>query len=228
MPKGNPGLLAALRLAVAWVTLFVIVTDLFVVSPILPLIAEDYQVGAQGAGLTVMTFALGYVVAAPIFGHLADRIGRRRVLTCCLTVFAAANLLTAVTHHLPAMLAVRLLCGIAAAGVTPSIYVLAGTSAPSGRRGTWIAIVLTGLLSSLPLGAPLGAAVSLRFGWPVVFIGLAGCSLLLVPLHQCLWSGVRQAADTRPGQPDGFTVAALLRSLLPTVAWSTALYGMYT
>jgi predicted MFS family arabinose efflux permease len=228
MPKGNPGLLAVLRLAVAWVTLFVIGTDLFVVSPILPLIAEDYQVGAQGAGLTVLTFALGYVVAAPIFGHLADRIGRRRVLTCCLAVFAAANLLTAVAHHLPSMLVVRLLCGIAAAGVTPSIYVLAGTSAPPGRRGTWIAIVLTGLLSSLPLGAPIGAMVSLRFGWPIVFTGLAGCSLLLVPLHQCLWPGVRQAADTRSGQSGGFTAATLLRSLLPTVAWSTALYGMYT
>ena len=94
----TPGVRAALRLAAAWVTLFVIGTDLFVVSPILPLIAGDYRVGAQGAGLTVMTFALGYVVAAPIFGRLADQIGRRRVLTCCLAVFAAANLLTAWRH----------------------------------------------------------------------------------------------------------------------------------
>ena len=84
------------------------------------------------------------------------------------------------------MMAARLLCGIAAAGVTPSIYVLAGTSAPAGRRGTWIAIVLTGLLSSLPLGAPIGTMISLEFGWPAVFIGLAGCSLLLVPIHQRL------------------------------------------
>src|SRR5665213_3732624 len=119
-------MLSAVRLAIAWVTLFVIGTDLFVVSPILPLIAGDYQVGAQCAGLTVMTFALGYVVAAPIFGHLADRIGRRRVLTCCLAVFAAANLLTAEAHYFAAMMAARMLCGIAAAGVTPSIYVLAG------------------------------------------------------------------------------------------------------
>ena len=52
------------RLAAAWITLFIIGTDLFVVSPILPLIASDYQVGARGAGLTVTTFALGYVVAA--------------------------------------------------------------------------------------------------------------------------------------------------------------------
>ncbi len=221
-------MLSAVRLAVAWVTLFVIGTDLFVVSPILPLIAGDYQVGAQSAGLTVMTFALGYVVAAPIFGHLADRVGRRRVLTCCLVVFAAANVLTAEAHYFAAMMAARLLCGIAAAGVTPSIYALTGTSAPAGRRGTWIAIVLTGLLSSLPLGAPLGAMVSLAWGWPTVFIGLAGCSLALVPLHRTIWPEVAPVTDARATPADAFNAAALMRRLVPTVAWSTALYGMYT
>jgi predicted MFS family arabinose efflux permease len=224
----SPGTLAAIRLAVSWATLFIVGTDLFVVSPILPLIAGDYGVGARGAGLTVMTFALGYVVAAPLFGHLADWLGRRRVLTVCLAVFAAANLLTAEAHFLPAMLAARLLCGIAAAGVTPSIYVLAGTSAPAGRRGTWIAIVLTGLLSSLPLGAPIGAMISLKLGWPSIFIGIAGSSLLLVPVHKSIWPGVSVAAAPRARTPDGFTAAALASRLAPTVAWSTALYGMYT
>jgi predicted MFS family arabinose efflux permease len=226
--KESPGMLAAFRLAVAWVTLFVIGTDLFVVSPILPLIAGDYQVSAQSAGLTVMTFALGYVVAAPIFGRLADQIGRRRVLTVCLAVFAVGNLLTTAAHHLTAMTAARLLCGIAAAGVTPSIYVLAGSSAPAGHRGTWIAIVLTGLLSSLPLGAPIGAMVSLAWGWHAVFIGLAACSLVLVPVHQSIWPGVRHAAGTPASPGDGFTATALTWRLAPTVAWSTALYSMYT
>jgi predicted MFS family arabinose efflux permease len=228
MTKGRPQLLAALRLAISWATLFVIGTDLFVVSPILSLIADDLKVEPQSAGLTVMTFAFGYVAAAPIFGHLADRIGRRRVLTCCLTVFAAANFLTAAAHHLPSMMAARLLCGIAAAGVTPSIYVLTGISAPAGRRGTWIAIVLTGLLSSLPLGAPIGEMVSLMSGWPTVFVALAVCALVLVPMHHSLWPGVTQGAASPASPADGFTAVALITSLAPTVAWSTALYGMYT
>jgi|HubBroStandDraft_1064217.scaffolds.fasta_scaffold30728_2 predicted MFS family arabinose efflux permease len=218
-------MLAAFRLIVSWATLFIIGTDLFVVSPILPLIAGDYQVEAQGAGLIVMTFALGYVAAAPIFGHLADRVGRRRVLTICLAIFAAANFLTAVAHTLPAMMTARIVCGIAAAGVTPSIYALAGMSAPAGRRGTWIAIVLTGLLSSLPLGAPIGAMVSLAFGWPVVFVALAACSLVLVPLHQRIWPDVR---NSQSSPLDTFSALDLAGRLAPTVAWSTALYGMYT
>ena len=218
-----------LRLAIAWITLFLIGTDLFVVSPLIPLIARDFHVAVRTVGLTVTAFSLGYVVAAPIFGHLADRLGRRRVLACCLPAFAVANLLTAACGSLAAMVAARLLCGIAAAGVTPSIYVLVGSAAPAGRRGTWIAIAVTGLLSSLPLGAPIGEMASLRLGWPIVFMTLAVGGLVLTPVHVALWAGTQPAqAGQAPQQAGAFSGAALVRSLAPTVVWATALYGMYT
>jgi MFS transporter, DHA1 family, putative efflux transporter len=226
--NGPAWMFSLLRLAIGWITLFLIGTDLFVVSPLIPLIARDFQVAVRSAGLTVTAFSLGYVVAAPIFGHLADRLGRRRVLTCCLAAFALANLLTAACGSLPAMVAARLLCGIAAAGVTPSIYVLVGSTAPAGRRGTWIAIVVTGLLSSLPLGAPIGAMASLRLGWPIVFITLAVGCLILTPVHFGLWARAQPAQAGPAPQAGGFRTAALMRSLAPTVVWATALYGMYT
>jgi predicted MFS family arabinose efflux permease len=221
-------MVSCLRLIVSWATLFLIGTDLFVVSPLIPLIADDYQVGIRGAGLAVTTFAAGYVVAAPIFGQLADRLGRRHVLTCCLVAFSAANFLTAAATNLPVLMVARLLCGIAAAGVTPSIYVLVGSAAPSGRRGTWISIVLTGLLVSLPLGVPIGALASLTLGWPIAFIFLAVCSLVLAPAHRLLWPDSRPVVGRRAQRMDGFSPAALVQGLLPTIAWSTALYGMYT
>src|SRR6266705_1708001 len=82
-------------LVAGWLTMFVIGTDLFVVSPLLPLIAADYRVSPAVAGLSVTVFSLTYMVSAPFFGHVADRVGRRRMLVCGLAAFAAANLLTA-------------------------------------------------------------------------------------------------------------------------------------
>src|SRR5580704_11971755 len=78
-------------LTVGWLTMFVVGTDLFVVSPLLPMIAADYRVSPAVAGLCVTVFSLTYMVSAPLFGHLADRIGRRRMLVCSLAAFAAAN-----------------------------------------------------------------------------------------------------------------------------------------
>ncbi len=220
-------MLSVFRLILGWVTLFTIGTDLFVVSPLIPAIASDFQVSARSAGLAVTAFSLGYVIAAPVFGHLADRVGRRRVLICCLAGFSLSNLLTVLAGDLTALMVARLLCGIAAAGITPSVYAMIGNAAPAGRRGTWIAIVLTGLLSSLPIGAPLGAMASLTRGWGCVFIAIAAVSLLLAPLNQVVWPVIRPAPDTRAARFDMDGAMDLAWHLLPTVAWSTALYGLY-
>ena len=51
------------RLAIGWLTMFVIGTDLFVVSPLLPLIAADYRISPSLAGLGVALFALTYMIS---------------------------------------------------------------------------------------------------------------------------------------------------------------------
>jgi hypothetical protein len=59
------------RLAVGWATMFVVGTDLFVVSPLLPLIAVDYQISPSLAGLSVTVFS-PYMVSAPLLGQRGE------------------------------------------------------------------------------------------------------------------------------------------------------------
>lgn len=132
---------AAARLAVAWLTMFLVGTELFVFSPLLPVLAANYHIAPSLAGLSVTMFSLAYMVSAPLFGYFSDRIGRRRVLICSLVAFALANILTAGAANLPSLLAVRLFAGAAAAGVSPSIYALVDSAAPPDRRATWLALV---------------------------------------------------------------------------------------
>src|SRR5580704_8419414 len=124
------------RLAIAWCTLFVVGTDLFVISPLLPLL-----------------------------GRIADRISRRLMLSWCLVGFAVANLLTAMAPSFGLLLVARIVAGATAAGVSPSIYALVGESAPPARRASWMATAVSGLLCSLSFGAPLGALIGASFGW---------------------------------------------------------------
>ena len=109
------------QLAIAWLTMFVIGSDLFVVSPLLPLTSAGYAVPPAAAGLSVTVFAVAYMLSAPPLGHLADRVGRGRVLTWSLCAFGAANLLTAIAGNFSWLLAARFVAGAAAAGVSPSI-----------------------------------------------------------------------------------------------------------
>ena len=214
------------RLTIGWLTMFVIGTDLFVVSPLLPLIAADYRISPSLAGLGVALFALTYMITAPLLGHVADRIGRRRMLTCCLFGFALANLLTASAPNFTWLLLARLIAGAAAAGVSPSLYALVTGLAPAKKRATRLALVVSGLLLSLSLGAPIGGLAGASFGWASIFRVLAGFSLLLALANRWVWPDDNRNSNI-VAEDHSRTIAALGARLAPMVAWSSAVYGVY-
>jgi predicted MFS family arabinose efflux permease len=225
--KTNPKVPPA-ELAVGWLTMFLIGTELFIFSPLLPTLAVNYDVSSDVAGLCVTTFSFAYMITAPLFGHVSDRVGKRRVLICCLLAFGTANLLTALAVNFPLLLALRLFAGAAAAGVSPSIYALVGDAAPPNRRATWLALTVSGLLVSIALGASPAGLVGATFGWGAVFVALAGFSLALVALNCWVWP-----CDCRPeGAADPsrnrLAMASLTRRLMPMILWGTGLYGVYT
>src|SRR5271169_5165607 len=184
--KINPKIPPA-ELAVGWLTMFLMGTELFVFSPLLPILAVNYDVSSNMAGLCVTIFSLAYMITAPLFGHVSDRVGKRQVLICCLLAFGTANLLTASAVNFPWLLALRLFAGAAAAGVAPSIYALVGDAAPPDRRATWLSLTVSGLLVSLALGASPAALVGATFGWAPVFIALGVFSLAMAALNYWVW-----------------------------------------
>jgi predicted MFS family arabinose efflux permease len=222
-------LVSTVRLAVAWSTMFLVGTELFVFSPLLPFLAADYHISAGAAGLLVTIFSLSCMFSAPVFGRVSDRMGRRRVLGFALLFFAAANLLTALAPDLISLFAARLLAGASAAGISPSIYALVAETAPPHRHGTWLALTASGLLLSLALGASTGAIIGAVFGWPTIFAALAGLSVIIAWLNRRVWPAeAKIMAQPCIATPDRRAAATLARRLIPMVVWSTGLYGVYT
>ena len=225
--KINPMILPA-ELAVGWLTMFLVGTELFVFSPLLPTLAVNYDVSSSVAGLSVTTFSLAYMISAPLFGHVSDRVGKRRVLICCLVAFSTANLLTASATSFRWLIALRLFAGASAGGISPSIYALVGDAAPPDRRATWLALTVSGLLVSLALGASPAALVGATIGWGPVFIALGVFSLAMAALNYWVWPRGRSHAGAEVPQLDPLAVASLTRRLVPMIVWSAGLYGVYT
>ena len=217
----------ATQLTVGWLTMFLLGTDLFVFSPLIPIVAADFRISPGVTGLGVTVFSSTYMLAAPFLGHLSDRIGRRRVLIGSLLGFGVANLLIACAPDLHLLLLTRIFAGAAAAGVSPSIYALVGNAAAPERRATCLSIVLSGLLLSLAIGASTGALVGGFFGWRPVFVILAVLSLILAAINSRVWPSHFQAVSrVHPTFPIPWLL--LVRCMLPTVVWSTSLYTVYT
>lgn len=216
------------RLACGWLTLFVVGTDLFIISPLLPSIAEEFGRSAAAAGLSVTVFSLTYLLGAPLIGQLADRIGRRQTLLACLVGFAMANIFTAMAPGFGWLLATRVAAGATAAGVSPLIYAGVGEAAPAARRATWMSIAVSGLLLALSLGAPAGTLVASHWGWRAPFLLLALFSLALIAANRLAWPADPGHAGMAAAPVPGLDPAGLALRLLPTVLWATALYGVYT
>lgn len=148
-----------------------------------------------GTLLAFATFAVGFVmrpVGGLVFGHIGDRIGRKRSLALTMLIMGVA---TALIGVLPTaarigvwapllLLALRILQGFALGGEWAGAVLLAVEHSPPGRRGRFGAIPQVGLALGLALGTgifallqiALGPAHFLAYGWRVGFL----LSLLLV------------------------------------------------
>lgn len=216
------------RLSIGWLTLFVVGTDLFMISPLLPAIAKEYGVPAAAAGLSVTVFSVTYMLGAPAIGCIADRLGRRATLVSCLLAFAAANWLTARAPGFGWLLASRIAAGAAAAGISPLIYAGVGEAAPAARRASWMAVAVSGLLSALCLGAPVGSLVAASCGSRQPFVGVAVLSFALAIANRVVWPADPRRGGVKTSPVAGIGAAVLSVRLAPTVLWAAALYGTYT
>lgn len=198
-------------------------TDVFVMSPLLPLIADHFHVPISSAGLGLTVFALSYAGLAPVFGHYGDRHGRRIPIVAGLITLGISNAVTAWAPNFSVFLIARFIAGGAAAAITPSVYAATGDLAPSARRGAWLAIVGSGVFTALWSSAPLGSLLGYRVGWPPVFLILAVVPLVLAGANFLVMSDAGHEPKRERG---GY--GRLVQDVSVTTLWGAALYGTFT
>jgi len=212
-------------LSVGWITLFLMGTDLFVVSPLLPFISEAYNISSAMTGWMVTAFAVTYAFSAPFFGWLSDKNGRRIFITFGLLLFAASNVLTASAPSFFWLIVSRVLAGLSVASITPLIYAIIGDTAPPNRRGTWLSIVVSGHLTALWAGAPFGTLLEHFLGWRSVFVIMAMIGAILMVVNFKTWKSIPKSDLTR-NLLEG-NLLRILGSVSVTTIWAISMYALY-
>lgn len=175
----------------AWLLLLFVATlalgtDEFVISGILPDVATDLGVSSGRAGLLVTAFALAFCLGSPVAAVMTDRVDKKRVLVVGLVVFAVANALMAVVDQFWVAIVLRVVAGVAAAAVSPTAMAIAGTRAPSGSEGRYLAVATAGLTVALFTGVPLGAWIGHEWGWKATFLLIAAVGVVVALLSAVL------------------------------------------
>ncbi|HEX4355662.1 MAG TPA: MFS transporter, partial [Polyangiales bacterium] len=149
---------------------------------------ETLGLSATEIGITGSIYILGAILGALVFGHLADRHGRKRLFLITLGLYLIATLATACSVGMISFSTCRFVTGTAIGGEYSAINSAIDELIPARLRGSvdlaingsyWLGTALGAIASALLLDPRvLGHAL----GWRAVFAlgGVLAVSMLLV------------------------------------------------
>ena len=134
-----------------------------VISPVLPLIAQEFGVSYAGAGMLVAAFAVGRIPFDFIGGAAVDRFSPRLIACGGAAIVAISAVLSAVAKSFAALLWYRLLGGIGSALFTiTAMTFLVRTVAPQ-RMGQAMGFYQSMLLVGVSIGPGVGGLAASAF-----------------------------------------------------------------
>src|SRR5471032_1782860 len=147
-----------------------------------PALAREWDVSKGALGPVFSAGLFGLIIGALLFGPLADRIGRKKIIIFSTLAFGIGALVTAFVQDVNTLLAIRFLTGLGLGGAMPNAIALTSEFNPRRRRATMVMIMFCGFSVGAALGGLLAAALIPQFGWRSVFIVGGIAPLLLVPI----------------------------------------------
>lgn len=154
---------------------FIVMADNWVVSPILPAISQNLNIDIAKAGLLITAYMIPFGFFQIVFGPLADRFGKKQVITFATAMFTIATGLCALGSSLGNLALFRALTGAFAASVMPISLALIGDVFPMKERqgaiGTFMGISFLGQGLSMAIGGTIAYFLNWRgvFGIYAVF-----------------------------------------------------------
>ncbi|MGN4928004.1 MFS transporter [Bacillus cereus group sp. MYBK14-1] len=168
-------------LAVFFMIMFMIGTDTFLISPLLPTLQQVYHVSTELSGWMVSSYALGYAGFALIAGPISDRLNRKKVMVLGMSFFAISTFLCGIAPSFLWMLTFRFLAGVSAAFVSPQVWASIPLLIEKKQSVKAIGVATAGLSISQILGLPLGAYLAtIHYTIPFYFIGILSALLVIL------------------------------------------------
>lgn len=199
--------------------LFIDGFDTQAIGYVAPDLARDWNLPRGALGPVFSAGLFGLMIGALIFGPVADRIGRKRIIVFSTFAFGLGTLLTIAAQDVYWLIALRFLTGLGLGGAMPNAVALTSEFSPHRRRATMVMTMFVGFSVGAALGGLLAAVLIPAFGWRSIFLVGGIVPILFVPvLAKLLPESIRFLALT--GRDDA-RVAALLARIAPSVTFPT-------
>jgi multidrug resistance protein len=184
------------RLAVLIAVNFVDMVGFMIVLPLLPFYALDLRASPEIVGLLIASYSIAQLVAAPFWGRVSDRYGRRPALLIGLTASAMAYIVFGFAESLWLLCVSRLVQG-AGGGTTGVAQAYVADTMPPGERAKALGWLSAATSAGVAFGPVLGSlAAHLGREAP----GLAAAALCLINVAFA-WRWLPESRPREEGPP---------------------------
>jgi MFS family permease len=211
-----------LRRLLVLVSAVVFVDTMFyaAVTPILPSLADEFDLSKTGAGVLVGSYAVGTLAGSLPGGWLAARLGARPTVALGLSLMSAAAVVFAFAGDVVVLTGARFVSGAAGAASWAGALAWLIEAAPRERRGELIGVALGAAVGGALFGPVLGGAAE-ALGRGLVFSAVAALGFAMAA------AASRTPAVGSPSSPSLRLLAAVVVDRrVATALWLVVLPGI--
>jgi EmrB/QacA subfamily drug resistance transporter len=151
------------------VAVALIIVDSTIVNVAIPSIIDDLGITSTQVQWVQESYTLVFAALLLVFGTLADRFGRRRVLIIGVIVFAAASVFAASAQTGDLLIAARVVQGVGGAMVLPTTLSLINATFRGKERAIAFAVWGSTIGGMTAVGPLLGGWLTTYFSWRWAF-----------------------------------------------------------
>ncbi|HEX4793933.1 MAG TPA: MFS transporter [Humisphaera sp.] len=153
-----------------------------VTSTAMPTIVGDLN-GLEHYSWVVSIYLLACTISMPLYGRLADALGRKKVILFAIALFCVASVLASASHSMFELILFRGLQGLGAGGIMPVVLTILGDIFTLKERAA-VQGFFSFIWGSASIAGPvLGAFLVKTMGWrSIFFVNLPFAALSFVVL----------------------------------------------
>lgn len=164
------------------------ITNLYITQPVLPVIQQEFGVGAATASLTVSVVILGIALANLPFGYMSDRYPVHRLIALGAAAVAGAGFVCAATKVFAVLVGFRFLQGLFLPALSTCVAAYLSRNLPLERlnvaMGSYVSATVAGGLGGRLLGGWIHPPLHWRWAFVTAAIFLlvsAGAAVRWLP-----------------------------------------------
>lgn len=160
-----------------------VVANLYYCQPLIPLIADSFNISAEEAGRITWITQAGYALGLFFIVPLGDVIEKKRQILACTFATSFFMLLASASSTFSMLAVCCFLVGLTS--IVPQLILpFAATLSSEEQRGRAIGIVMSGLLVGILASRALSGAVGAFLGWRATFLlGAGACMSVMAGLY---------------------------------------------